>query len=34
MLDKLDERLITGEIGEQKHSELYERLQKRLDDLE
>jgi hypothetical protein len=34
MLDKLDERLITGEIGERKHSELYERLQKRLDDLE
>lgn len=33
MLDKLDERLIAGEISEQKHSELYERLQKRLDEL-
>ncbi len=34
MLAKLDERLISGEISEQKHSELYERLQKRLDDME
>ena len=33
ILDKLDERLITGEISEQKHSELHERLQKRLDEL-
>jgi hypothetical protein len=30
MLDKLDERLILGEITEQKHSELYARLQKKL----
>lgn len=33
MLDKLDERLINGEITEEKHSELYQRLQKRLNDL-
>jgi len=33
MLDKLDERLIMGEITEQKHSELYARLQKKLDEL-
>jgi membrane protease subunit (stomatin/prohibitin family) len=33
MLDKLDERLIMGEISEQKHSELYERLQKKLAEL-
>ncbi len=31
MLDKLDERLIMGEISEQKHSELYDRLQKKID---
>ncbi len=33
MLDKLDERLILGEISEQKHSELYARLQKKLSEL-
>ncbi|MGH2494427.1 MAG: SPFH domain-containing protein [Ktedonobacteraceae bacterium] len=33
MLDKLDERLIAGEITEQKHSELYDRLQKKLSEL-
>jgi hypothetical protein len=33
MLDKLDERLIMGEISEQKHSELYDRLQKKLTEL-
>ena len=33
MLDKLDERLILGEITEQKHSELYARLQKKLAEL-
>ena len=33
MLDKLDERLIMGEISEQKHSELYDRLQKKLAEL-
>jgi membrane protease subunit (stomatin/prohibitin family) len=33
MLDKLDERLILGEISEQKHSELYARLQKKLNEL-
>ena len=33
MLDKLDERLILGEITEQKHSELYARLQKKLTEL-
>jgi|GEM_PF-1798863 SPFH domain / Band 7 family len=33
MLDKLDERLILGEISEQKHSELYARLQKKLSKL-
>ena len=33
LLDKLDERLIAGEISEQKHSELSERLHKRLDEL-
>lgn len=30
---KLDERLIMGEISEQKHSELSERLQKKLNEL-
>ena len=33
MLDKLDERLIMGEISEQKHSELYDRMQKKLAEL-
>lgn len=33
MLEKLDERLIMGEITEQKHSELYARLQKKLNEL-
>ncbi len=33
MLDRLDERLIMGEITEQKHSELYGRLQKKLTEL-
>jgi hypothetical protein len=33
MIDKLDERLLMGEISEQKHSEMYERLQKRLSEL-
>jgi hypothetical protein len=33
MLDKLDERLIMGDISEQKHSELYDRLQKKLTEL-
>ena len=33
MLEKLDERLIAGEITEQKHSELYSRLQKRLSEM-
>ncbi len=33
MLDKLDERLIVGEITEQKHSELYGRLQKKLSEM-
>src|SRR5450755_472987 len=33
MLDKLDERLILGEISGQKHSELYARLQKKLSKL-
>lgn len=33
MLDKLDERLIAGEITEQKHSELYDRLQKKLSEV-
>ena len=33
MLERLDERLILGEITEQKHSELYERLQKKLAEL-
>jgi membrane protease subunit (stomatin/prohibitin family) len=33
MLEKLDERLIMGEITEQKHSELYDRLQKKLNEL-
>ena len=32
MLEKLDERLIMGEITEQKHSELYDRLQKKLNE--
>ena len=32
MLEKLDERLIMGEITEQKHSELYGRLQKKLNE--
>ncbi|HTK08667.1 MAG TPA: SPFH domain-containing protein [Ktedonobacteraceae bacterium] len=33
MIDKLDERLLAGEISEQKHSEMYARLQKRLHEL-
>jgi hypothetical protein len=33
MIDRLDERLIAGEISEQKHSETYARLQKRLSEL-
>src|SRR5712692_1951873 len=33
MLDMLDERLISGEISEQKHSELYDRLQQKLKEL-
>jgi membrane protease subunit (stomatin/prohibitin family) len=33
MLEKLDERLIMGEITEQKHSELYDRLQRKLNEL-
>jgi hypothetical protein len=33
MLDKLDKRLILGEISEQKHSELYARLLKKLSEL-
>ncbi len=32
-LDRLDERLINGEISDQKHTELYNRLQKKLDEL-
>ena len=33
MLERLDNRLIMGEISEQKHSELYNRLQKKLNEL-
>lgn len=33
MIDMLDERLLAGEISEQKHSEMYARLQKRLQEL-
>lgn len=33
MLDQLDEQLVTGKITEQKHSELYNRFQKKLSEL-
>jgi membrane protease subunit (stomatin/prohibitin family) len=33
MLAKLDERLLAGDITEQKHSELYSRLQKKLSEM-
>jgi hypothetical protein len=33
LIDKLDERLLNGEISEEKHSEMYARLQKRLNEI-